>query len=683
VTIGIAQSIGSDRVYRSPDLNDYYLDPSRKCEDTVWYHHRFRLFPEPIANFDLISGGECLPSIDTLRYKGGDADRLSFIKYSWDNASVLITDTIRDDTLPDLIHTYREQGLHEIYALIQDTNGCYSTYFLNQQLGYFNVINAPVNLCLNKEFTPRDSVLYFDDPRMYWRLPGRSETMSWDFGDGGGFNTIGPLPTHSYASRGRYEIKLATVDARGCEDTATHLIDVGSINAAIKTAGQDYLCDQIVQFFDSSYFDIASSTDFITDYYWDFGDFTTPSILQNPFHNYSTNGDFILTLAVKTDGGCFDTAQIPVYLKGPEPYFDILSDTMGCAPFAATFKSTSKNTTTYIWRMGDQAQTSISASKDSTFSYTYDTPGEYFIYLEGSDVFVNTATGNTHQCAALFPDTNRRDFPYRKIIVLPVPSVSFNIPEPICTGDTVLITDESDAVYQDYNWAINDVDTTTQEDLKYVFPEEGLYSIKYRPTYLPDSSYQRHCYDSFDNEVQVFSVQAAFGVAEEGLCSEYIFTDSSVNASTYAWDFGHSKSGTRNSSTDANTSHIYGQDTGTYTACLSVQSVEGCMDTLCTDLLVEYIKELKLYNVFTPNADGTNDVFLLDIVNQRKYVLKIFNRWGELMFESIDPSVGWDGRDFKTGKEVPESTYFWVLDHGYNCEKKDRLAEGQVELIRQ
>ncbi len=682
VTLGIAMTVGSAKVFRSHDLSDFYIDSSRICTDTQWYHHRFRLFPEPLASFDLKSGGDCLPTTDTLRYIGEEEDKLSFIKYSWDNALPLTTDTIKNDTLPDLLHTYTEQGRHDIYALLQDTNGCYSTYSFRQKLGYFNVINAPVNLCLGKDFTPRDSILYFDDPRMYWRIPTRPESMSWDFGDGGGFTAVGPLPTHSYGAKGRYEIRLASEDSRGCRDTTTHLIDVGSINAAIKSAGQDYLCDQIVQFFDSSYFDIGATTDFIRDYYWDFGDFTTTSILQNPFHYYSTNGNFILTLAVKTDGGCIDTARIPVYLKGPEPYFDITSDTMGCVPFAATFKSTSNNTRTFIWRMGDQAQTSIYASKDTIFSFTYDTPGEYFIYLEGSDSFVNEAAGNTYQCSALFPDTNRRDYPYRKIIVLPTPEVSFNIPEPICVGVTVLITDESDDVYTAYNWSINDEDTSTKVDLSYVFKEEGLYTINYKPTYIPDSSFQRHCYDSFSNQVEVFSVKAGFSYEEQGLCSEYIFTDSSENATSYIWDFDHPKSGKRNTSTDANTSHIYGQDTGTYTACLAVESLEGCRDTLCAELPVEYIKDLELYNVFTPNTDGTNDIFYLDIVNQRRFVLKIYNRWGELMFESKNPQKGWDGRHENTKKLMPEGTYFWVLDYGYNCERDDRLAEGQVELIR-
>ena len=98
---------------------------------------------------------------------------------------------------------------------------------------------------------------------------------------------------------------------------------------------------------------------------------------------------------------------------------------------------------------------------------------------------------------------------------------------------------------------------------------------------------------------------------------------------------------------------------------------------------MEYIKSLDLYNVFTPNSDGTNDTFYLDIVNQRKYIMKIYNRWGELMFESFDPKQGWDGSHLLSTEPMPEGTYFWVLDYGYNCERDDRLAEGIVELIRQ
>ena len=110
---------------------------------------------------------------------------------------------------------------------------------------------------------------------------------------------------------------------------------------------------------------------------------------------------------MQSAGGCKDTAEFSIYLKGPEPSFEIISDTMGCAPFTATFKSNSKNISSLVWKMNDPLNTQFYSKKDTTISFEYMSPGTYYVYVEGSDVFFNEVTQSYYTCKAEFPELAR------------------------------------------------------------------------------------------------------------------------------------------------------------------------------------------------------------------------------------------------------------------------------------
>jgi gliding motility-associated-like protein len=87
-------------------------------------------------------------------------------------------------------------------------------------------------------------------------------------------------------------------------------------------------------------------------------------------------------------------------------------------------------------------------------------------------------------------------------------------------------------------------------------------------------------------------------------------------------------------------------------------------------------------NVFTPNQDGLNDVFLpLHDCNVTNYSFMIFNRWGQMMWISHDIDTGWDGRN--SGKSEELGTYAWYLDY-QNADKPGTVyhLQGYVVLAR-
>jgi gliding motility-associated-like protein len=87
-----------------------------------------------------------------------------------------------------------------------------------------------------------------------------------------------------------------------------------------------------------------------------------------------------------------------------------------------------------------------------------------------------------------------------------------------------------------------------------------------------------------------------------------------------------------------------------------------------------------LPNSFTPNGDGVNDVFLPLPFNITSFTLKIYDRWGDLVFETDSFTNGWDGR-YKNGSKAPLDVYNYVLD-GVGLDEKVLFQHGIVQLIR-
>ncbi len=113
---------------------------------------------------------------------------------------------------------------------------------------------------------------------------------------------------------------------------------------------------------------------------------------------------------------------------------------------------------------------------------------------------------------------------------------------------------------------------------------------------------------------------------------------------------------------------------------IELKTAAGCI-TVDTQV-VKINKNIVIYvpNAFTPNKDGLNDVlkpFMIGI-KELKY-FKIFNRWGELIFQTQDPKTGWDGR-FK-GNPILTETLVWMLQ-GIGVDNKTHNAKGSTVLIR-
>lgn len=119
---------------------------------------------------------------------------------------------------------------------------------------------------------------------------------------------------------------------------------------------------------------------------------------------------------------------------------------------------------------------------------------------------------------------------------------------------------------------------------------------------------------------------------------------------------------------------------GDYTLMQIVESVEGCRDTISTQIHVKDTKvSLTIPNSFTPNADGYNDVFKVQAKGITEFKGVVFNRWGSKVYEWDDAQSGWDG--FYNGSAAPAGVYFYIIKASG---KKNTSFEkkGDVTLIR-
>jgi gliding motility-associated-like protein len=156
------------------------------------------------------------------------------------------------------------------------------------------------------------------------------------------------------------------------------------------------------------------------------------------------------------------------------------------------------------------------------------------------------------------------------------------------------------------------------------------------------------------------------------------FINNTTNAASYSWNFGDGTG-----SVEIEPSHEYSSDIANYSVTLTAASANGCIDS--ASIAIVYQEEVIFYipNSFTPDGDMFNQTFqpvFTSGFDPFNFTLTIYNRWGELIFESHDAKVGWDGT--YGGKLVQEGTYTWKIE--FKATNNDDKFEhsGHVNFIR-
>jgi len=178
---------------------------------------------------------------------------------------------------------------------------------------------------------------------------------------------------------------------------------------------------------------------------------------------------------------------------------------------------------------------------------------------------------------------------------------------------------------------------------------------------------------------------AAFVPTPETITSqnpETTFINNSTNSIGYLWDFGDGSS----TSNETNPTHKYTiEKTGSFLVILIALNIDGCNDTLTRTVIVK--EELIYYvpNAFTPDGDQFNNEFkpiFYSGYDPYSYTMRIFNRWGELVFETNNVEIGWKGTFGEGGNVVQDGLYIWKMEFKQNGIDKKIMEIGSILIAK-
>ncbi len=152
------------------------------------------------------------------------------------------------------------------------------------------------------------------------------------------------------------------------------------------------------------------------------------------------------------------------------------------------------------------------------------------------------------------------------------------------------------------------------------------------------------------------------------------FQNLTVNGASYFWDLGN---GTTSTLVHPNATY---PGPGLYEILLVATDIYGCIDSTKRGIYIKEETYLYVPNAFTPDGDRYNNIFKAEAIGMIDFNIRIFNRWGELIFESDDTKFEWDGTINQSTK-VPDGVYTWMIVYSTPYEINTRVM-GHVSVLR-
>ena len=268
--------------------------------------------------------------------------------------------------------------------------------------------------------------------------------------------------------------------------------------------------------------------------------------------------------------------------------------------------------------------------------------------------------------------------------VNPTPKVNFiSDVNKGCLPLNVMFTNNSSPKSDSVLWDFGDGNTISLQqnnsEIKHTFTKAGCFDISLY-------SYSNGCSNQLKNTQMICTLpqaEASFVVNKtEGTTVDpiIVFTNTSKNASIYGWSFGDNTG-----SELENVIHQFEFEKGLYLVTLVADNDQGCSDT--TQQLIKIVEELVFYvpNTFTPDEDNLNKVFkpvFTSGYDPLNFSMYIFDRWGELVFETHDSEKGWNGNYGMDGILCQDGLYIWKIHYKELYKDKDKIVTGNVILMK-
>jgi gliding motility-associated-like protein len=472
-----------------------------------------------------------------------------------------------------------------------------------------------------------------------------------------------------------------------------------------------------------------------TEYTWDFGDGSPVSHDPNPSHTYLTEGVFTVSLHAHNDTTCItdDTSYKVITVFDPHVPDITVQDTLICNVSSAVSLAVQVNNPSvhnyFLWQPAagilgadDQSTITVDPSVSSVYYVTvWDTIPGYCGYATTDTVHVNykprvldilnedtlvclgtviplsvvgtpgytyqwspaagvqspsdqspaitagqsmtyTVTGSYPGC----PDTAQS---IRIDVDSPV-AVSFTAaPDSICTGQSVQFTPLAEGPVTSLRWEFGDGNRTSgfNEQLQHAYDDHGHMAATLTASFraCPDTSYT--------DTIKVYAFPLVYLGPDSGICLQgrpLVLQNKAANDPgyyRYLWNTGDTSAA------------LTVVQPGDYS--LNLANIHGCSTT--ETIMVNKDCYIDIPNAFSPNGDGENDYFFprqLLGKSLSSFHMQIFNRWGQLVFETKNiQGRGWDGRF--NGKDQPEGVFIYIIEAGIENRQTEKY-QGNVTLVR-
>lgn len=489
-----------------------------------------------------------------------------------------------------------------------------------------------------------------------------ADSYIWDYGDGSNSSNGDSIHSHVFTNTSsflvEYEIEMIAVTDFGCTDTSStsvHMIPRLESNFAFVDNG----CHPYAV-------DLNNGSEGALNYQWIYSDGSQDTIADpdHIFYNYGiTDESFSIMLIANSYFGCADTmTQDIIVYPLPDAEF-VVTPVIQVFPNATVeiMDNSVAGTASYTWTFGD----GTGADSSVMTGHTYGTWGSYEISL-------------------LIDNGHCSDYEVQAIeIQAPQSSADFSGSGDGCAPITIAFENLSE-YGSNYLWNFGDGGVSQNNAPTYTYYYPGTYTVSLLVTGPGGNSIAVH-----DTVVHVYPNATAYFTANPLIVNTgdpVYFYNLSNQANQFQWDFGDGQT-----STQLSPVHVF-QEIGSYDITLIANNEYNCPDTLTVEdaVLVDAGGYIDFPNAFTPDPLGgangaydpnmlNNDVFFPVFDGVEEYQLQIYNRWGELLYESEDIHRGWDG--YYRGNLAQQGVYVWRAQVTFT-DGKQVIRAGDLTLLR-
>ncbi len=585
----------------------------------------------PTVSFSVNNTAQCLNG-NQFFFTNSSTSPQSPLTYRWEFGDGSTSTAVNP------AYQYNQQGVFLVKLVVSSQAGCKDSVIQNVTVHPKPTVLYTVN---SNQQCQTGNYFQFTNTSS---IEQGSLSYFWQFGDGVTSGVVGPA--YSYLTPGIFSVKLLATSDKGCRDSISQNVRVDPSPTALFTVNKtvDCFAEHDFVFTNTSTLSTGTFTSF-----WDFGDGVGTSTATNVRYRYTQPGTYRVTLTVRTINNCSSTYTMNLFLnQTPSGSILPVATTVICEGSFVELKATAASF--YQWYKDGVA---IAGATAGTYNATE--PGTYRVQFR-----------NSSNCTAFSSNQITLTKVYQ-----PTPGFDF---DRSCAGLSTTFTNTSvvaNSLPVSYRWLFGDGDSSFAVSPAHTYQTTGPFMIRLTvtPTQCPQlsRSFQKPItIEASPAGVRYPPVNAVTGRDLQLRAREF-------SGARYRW------SPATGLNTDTLATPIFNY-TDSMLYQISIVTMAGCRIT--DTLLVRMFAEKKIFvpDYFTPNNDGKNDKLYPLLVGVTKLTrFRVWNRWGQLVFQTQKAGEGWDG--YYQGVKQPMETYLWMAE-GLDIDGKIIYANGGVVLVR-